>query len=109
MPVSAPPMSSTKSTLSMRQAFDDAPTLLRLGQMASESAARLDVIRPLLPPALRDVVQSGTPEPKAWALLVPHNSAAAKLRQLLPTLLCALQAADHPVQIIRVKVVQARR
>ena len=43
---------------------------------------------------------------KAWGLLVPHNAAAAKLRQLLPALMAALEAAGHPVPAIRVKVLR---
>ncbi len=72
--------------------------------MAAESAARLAVILPVLPPALRPLVRAGAPDGDAWTLLVPHNSAAAKLRQLAPALVSALSAAGHPVATIRIKV-----
>ena len=77
--------SSTRTTLTLQQAVAQAPTLARLSELASESGARLAIIQPLLPPALRPLVRPGAPEPDAWALLVPHNAAAAKLRQLQPT------------------------
>lgn len=96
--------SSTRTTLTLQQAVAQAPTLARLSELASESGARLAIIQPLLPPALRPLVRPGAPEPDAWALLVPHNAAAAKLRQLTPTLVSALAAAGHPVASLRIKV-----
>ena len=95
----------SKPALSLQQAVSQAPLLARLGEMAAESGARLAIIQPLLPPALRGVVKPGAPEADSWTLLVPH-AAAAKLRQLLPNLLSALHAAGHPVGAIRVKVLK---
>ena len=99
-------MITKRPALSLQQAVAEAPTLAHLSAQAAESAARLAVVRPLLPAALRDVVKPGAPAPEAWGLLVPHNAAAAKLRQLLPALMAALVAAGHPVPAIRVKVVR---
>ncbi|QTD46103.1 DciA family protein [Ottowia testudinis] len=97
---------STKPALTLQQAVAQAPLLARLGQLAAESGARLSIIQPLLPPALRGTVKPGAPEPDAWTLLVPHNAAAAKLRQMLPTLVSALADAGHPVGAIRIKVIK---
>lgn len=92
----------------MQQAVQSAPTLARLSELAAQSAACLAVIRPLLPPALRGVVQAGGLEQPSgvWCLLVPHAAAAAKLRQLTPALLLALAAHASGVQSIRIKIVQ---
>jgi hypothetical protein len=94
----------SRNALTLQQAVAQAPTLARLSDMVRESTARLHIIRPLLPPALRPLVQAGAPDAQDWTLLVPHNAAAAKLRQLSPALAAALRAAGHPVAAIRVKV-----
>lgn len=98
--------SSIRSALTLQQAVAQAPTLARLSELAAESSARLAVVRPLLPAPLRPLVQAGVPDAEGWTLLVPHNAAAAKLRQLMPTLLAALTKAGHPVAAIRVKVLR---
>ena len=102
-------MSPTRPAISLQQAVAEAPTLAHLSRLAAESAARLAVVRPLLPPALRPLVQAGAPEGEAWTLLAPHNAAAAKLRQLAPALQAARAVAGHPVRTLRIKVAQARR
>lgn len=91
-------------SVTLQDAVAGAPTLARLAQMAGESAARLAIVRPLLPPGLRDAVRPGAAEPASWCLLVPHNAAAAKLRQLAPALLAALASQGHAVTELRVKV-----
>ena len=62
---------------------------------------------PLLPPALRELVRPGPIEGESWCLLVPHNAAAAKLRQLAPALLDRLRATGRSVSTIRIKVMRA--
>ena len=42
--------SSTRTALTLQQAVAQAPTLARLSELAAESAARLAIVRPLLPP-----------------------------------------------------------
>lgn len=98
--------SPSRSALTLQQAAAQAPVLAWLSELAAESSARLVVILPVLPPALRPLVRPGAPDGDAWTLLVPHNSAAAKLRQLAPTLVSALTAAGHPVTAIRIKVMR---
>ncbi|HOB66410.1 hypothetical protein [Ottowia sp.] len=93
-----------RSALTLQQAAAQAPVLARLSELAVESKARLAVVLPLLPPALRPLVRAGAPDADTWTLLVPHNAAAAKLRQLTPALVSALATAGHPVTTIRVKV-----
>jgi putative hemolysin len=93
--------------ISLRDAVDRAPTLARLSRMAAQSALRLRIVQPMLPAGLRELVRAGPIDEASWCLLVPHNAAAAKLRQLIPALLSCLQAAGHPVGAIRVKVERA--
>ena len=86
------------------QVVQNAPTLSALSQRAQDGQARLRAITPLLPLALRQVVQSGNVEDDAWCLLVPHAAAAAKLRQLLPALAAHLRTKGWPVTQVQVKV-----
>lgn len=95
---------STRQAVSLQQAVEQAPTLAELSRQASQASQRLRIIRPLLPPSLRPLVQSGAPQADGWGLLVPHNAAAAKLRQLTPALMAALASAGLPVAAIRIKV-----
>ena len=86
------------------QVVQQAPTLSALSQRAQDGQARLQAIAPLLPPSLRQLVQSGQVENDAWCLLVPHAAAAAKLRQLLPALAAHLRTKGWPVTQVQVKV-----
>jgi len=102
-------MNRTRHTaISLQDAVGRAPTLARLSQMAAESAAWLRLVRPVLPPGLRQLVRAGPIDEAGWCLLVPHNAAAAKLRQWAPTLIKHLHASGHSVEAIRVKVETAR-
>ncbi|MDO5625145.1 MAG: hypothetical protein Q4G71_10690 [Pseudomonadota bacterium] len=94
-------------SVTLQQAVQNTPTLARLSELAGQSAARMALIRPLLPPALRTLVRPGMPEPDSWCILVPHAAAAAKLRQLVPALLQALAAGGHPLQSLQVKIASA--
>lgn len=77
----------------------------RLAARLRESQARLDTVRPCLAPPLRDLVRPGPLDDDGWALLVPHGAAAAKLRQQLPALVEALEAAGWPRRTLRVRIV----
>jgi hypothetical protein len=92
------------SPISVEDAIRAAPTLARLGVRIKESAARMDVVRPLLPVELRAQVAAGPVDSNGWRLLVANNAVAAKLRQLKPVLRAALQSAQLPVAEITVKV-----
>lgn len=102
------PSKPAKTTsLTIVQALHDAPPLARLMAALAESRARLDVIRPLLPPGLRNAVQAGPFDENGWRLFVAHNAGAAKLRQLKPALLSALRVAQLPVTHLTIRVQQA--
>lgn len=93
-----------KSAVSLLQAVEEAPTLAHLSQLASQSAVRLALIKPLIPKPLHSLVKAGPIEDGTWCLLVPNSSAAAKLRQLTPSLLDVLRARGHAVDKLRIKI-----
>ena len=86
------------------QASHESPTLARLSELVADSAARLQCINPLLPPALRANVKAGPVEDTVWCLLVTNNAVAAKVRQLLPDLTTHLRSKGWNVTQIRLKV-----
>ena len=90
----------------MHQALQRSEMLQQLGERMHQSSARLLAIRDRLPPSLRAQVQPGPIEDQVWCLLVPNSAAAAKLRQLLPSLLEQLATTDLAVRVIRVKVLR---
>lgn len=96
----------TTSSFTIVQALEQAPGLQQLRLQMAQSSACLATVRPLLPAGLRQAVQAGPIDEQIWCLLVPHQAAAAKIRQLLPVLRQALQGAELPVQDIRIKVRQ---
>ena len=93
-------------TASVGRALDAAAALQPLRARMAASCARLECIRPLLPAPLRRAVLAGPIDDDEWCLLVPHTAAAAKIRQLLPALRAALEAAGHPRREIRIRVHQ---
>ena len=99
MPATAPPPG-----LPLATALDRSEALGSLLQRLRASQARYDALAGLLPPALREGVRPGPLDDAAWVLLAPHAAAAAKLRQMLPTLQAALQSAGWDGPPIRIKV-----
>ena len=90
--------------ISLHEAAEESPTLARLAQLARESSQRLEVVRSLIPSALRAAVRPGPIDGAEWCLLVDNNAAAAKLRQVLPALLAELNRRGCEVNSIRLKV-----
>lgn len=90
--------------LSFSQAIDASPSLVRLTDMVRESADMLKSVQRLLPLALRIHVKPGPFENGDWCLLVSNNAAAAKVRQIVPTLQAELQSSGRKVTAIRIKV-----
>ena len=91
----------------MGTALVGAAALAPLRERLAQSSACLEIIRPLLPPALRRSVTAGPIEGPQWCVLVANPAAAAKVRQLLPAFRLALQARGQPVTEIRIRVQQA--
>jgi hypothetical protein len=100
----APTMNRRHQAVSLMQAAQASPTLARLAELTRDSSARLQALEPLIPPALRSAVTAGPIDGDAWCLLVSNTAAAAKLRQLLPSLESALKSRGWAVSSIRVKV-----
>ncbi|MCX7255433.1 MAG: hypothetical protein NTZ64_01535 [Polaromonas sp.] len=97
------------SPLTVLQAVGNSPTLARLTELVRDSNDRLKAIEPLLPGNLRSAVKAGPIDGDSWCLLVNGNAAAAKLRQLLPTLQAGLQRQGWRVSSIRLKILVGRR
>ena len=97
-------MTRRNQSVTLHQATLDSPTLAHLTALTRDSVARLQAIMPLIPAPLRASVKAGPIDGPTWCLLLETNSAAAKMRQLLPALAAHLRARGWPVEAIRLKV-----
>ena len=95
--------------MTLAQAADGSPTLARLSELARESSQRLAAVQALIPAPLRPAVKAGPLDGATWCLLVESSAAAAKLRQVIPSLLGRLKEQGSAVETIRVKVQSAPR
>ncbi len=96
---------SLPGALPVTAALDASEALGALLVRVQESRRRFDTaVAPLLLPPLRATVRPGPLDDQAWLLLAEHPAAAAKLRQLLPQLRNALEAAGWREPAIKVKV-----
>jgi hypothetical protein len=94
--------------ITLLQATQDSETLNRLCALATESSQRLKSIQGLMPPSLRACVHPGPIEGAVWCLLLDNNAAAAKIKQLLPSLQAHLRSKGWEVNAIRLKVQMPR-
>lgn len=78
--------------------------LASLRALARESQQRYAAIEALLPAAMRPHIRDAGLDNGIWFLLCPNAAAASKLRQLLPRLMQALQAAHLPTREIQLKI-----
>ena len=85
-------------------AIEHSDTLSSMLNLQRRSATYLKTIETILPPGFSEQLLAGPIEDDAWCLLVKHNAAAAKLRQLLPAVSAHLRSHGHNVQKIRIKV-----
>ena len=95
--------------LTALEAAERAPQLTSLTQRAQAARERLAIIAPLLPAPLRKSVRAGGLDEQSWCLLAPHNAAAAKLRQLAPSIAAALRVRGLPDLALRIKVAKDAR
>lgn len=95
-------------SVTLQQASEASPTLVRLTELARESIERLQAITPLIPAALRPSIKAGPIDANHWCLLLDNNATAAKIRQLLPALEAQLRTKGWPTTAIRLKVQNAR-
>jgi hypothetical protein len=92
------------SPVTLQEATQNSPTLARLTELSRDSVARLKAIESLIPEPLRKTLTAGPIEGDEWCLIVSGNAAAAKIRQLQPSLLAHLRTKGWAVQSIRLKV-----
>jgi hypothetical protein len=97
-------MTRRNHAITLLQATQDSETLNRLCELAAESAQRLKSIEALLPGSLRSCIKPGPIEGPVWCLLLDNNAAAAKIKQLLPSLQAHLRSKGWEVNAIRLKV-----
>ncbi len=84
--------------------------LARLSELSKDSVARLKAVEAMIPTMLRSSVTAGPIDGSNWCLIVNSNAAAAKIRQLLPTMQAHLRTKGWQVSAIRLKVqIQNRR
>lgn len=102
--MATPPVNRPHRAVSLQQAAQESPTLARLTELARDSGERLKAIERLIPEALRSAIKPGPIDGETWCLLVQSNAAAAKLRQLLPSLQSHLRSQGWEVSAIRLKV-----
>jgi hypothetical protein len=97
-------MNRRQHAITVLQASQDSPTLARLAELSRDSVARLNALDGLIPTALRPAIQAGPIDGDAWCLLLDNNAAAAKVRQLVPSLLAHLRVKGWEINSIRLKV-----
>lgn len=93
-----------RHAIPLHQAAEESPALSRLVDRLQASSQRLQAIRKILPPLLRNAIEAGPFEEGQWCLLAGSSAVAAKLRQFVPSLQLHLQACGLPVSSIRIKV-----
>ncbi len=90
--------------MSLEEALEGSASLAQLRARWTESAARFEAVRPVLPPDLQRCVEPGSLDATGWTLRVPHAAAAAKLRQWCPLLERHLAQGGWKTTPIRVRV-----
>lgn len=106
---SSPHVTRSHYAVSVQKAALDSPTLARLADLGKESALRLQTIVPLLPPNLRSAIVAGPINGPEWCLLIKTTAAAAKVRQMLPSLQSLLCQKGFEVNSIRLKIQTPQR
>ncbi len=101
-------MNRRNHSITLLQATQESPTLAHLANLAMESSARLKSIEVFIPAALRSSVKAGPIEGPVWCLILDNNAAAAKIRQLLPSIQAHLRSKGWDVNSIRLKVQMSR-
>ena len=102
-------MNRRHQSVTLLQASQESPTLLRLTELTRDSVARLKAIESLIPAPLRAAVKAGPIEGPVWCLILDNPAAAAKIRQLLPALASQLRLKGWELSSIRLKVQVASR
>ena len=88
----------------LSRALQGSEPLAGLMGRIDESRRRLAAVQDLLAPALRGSVRAGPLDEAAWVLLADNAAAAAKLRQLLPSIAARLAEVGWPEPETKVKI-----
>ena len=88
----------------LHDALDGSVPLARLLERVQASRSRFERVASLLPPALLADVRPGPLDDTSWVLLVARPAAAAKLRQMVPTLEAELAAAGFPPVPLKIRI-----
>jgi len=102
-----PPAPTAKQT-SVMDAIEHSDTLSSMLSLQRRSMLFLKTIEPVLPPGLSEQMLAGPIEDDVWCVLVKHNAAAAKLRQLLPAICSHLRSKGYNVQQVRLKLMSRK-
>ncbi len=97
-------MNRRHQTATILQASQESPTFARLTELTRESVNRLRAVDFLIPESLRPSVTAGPIDGPAWCLILSNNAAAAKIRQLVPSMQSHLRTKGWDVTSIRLKV-----
>ena len=89
---------------SVSRALEKSETLSSIMDRLRASQACLAVVKAQLPPAMAAHIKSGAIDHEGWTILAPNAAASAKLRQLVPRFMAALNQKGLSVPAIRVKV-----
>ncbi len=85
------------------QAIVESNTLSGLLERMDLSKACLDIVSKRIPLSLHTSIAAGPLTDGEWCILISNASAVAKLKQLEPIMLAAIQANGIQVQSIRFK------
>jgi hypothetical protein len=94
-----PPPRPAPPTLPIGDAIAASERLSALVARVRESMAHLDTVRALLPADLSARVRAGPLDDDGWTLLVDGPAAAAKLRQMRPSLEAALAGPKLRIRV----------
>lgn len=97
-------MTRRNHPVTLMQATQESPTLVRLTELSRDSVARLKAVEPMIPAVLRSAIKAGPIDGSNWCLIVNSNAAAAKIRQLLPAMEAQLRTKGWRDCAIRLKV-----
>ena len=76
--------------------------------MNGKSVEMRKTIEPLIPSSLSAAVKAGPIEGSMWCLIIDNNAAAAKIRQLSPSLEAHLRSKGWDVKSIKIKIQTSR-
>jgi hypothetical protein len=93
---------------SIGRAAEQHPVLGHLLPLAAASREMLQIVQPVLPPALAKGALPGKWDGTTWTLMASSSAAATKLQQLVPRMIEALAARGRNITAIKIRVQEPR-